>query len=121
MNMDSKTPQKPIGLATFGAPATDRAEPAAKRHLTKETAVMEVYGQTEKIICRMNNLSKTGAFFEIVNATYTPKKNQVVRITVNLKQLNKSYTLHGEVVWSKGLGVGVSFVKPKDLLKKIAK
>ena len=121
MNMDSKTPNKTIGMATFGSPATNRTGPVAKRHQTKETAIMEIYGQTDKIFCRMNNLSTSGAFFEIVNAKYTPKKNQVVRITVSLKQLGKSYTLHGEVVWSKGLGVGVSFVKQKDLFKKIAK
>ena len=77
MTMDSRTPQKTIGMATFGSPATDQAAPVAKRHQTKETAIMEVYGQTEKIFCRMNNLSTSGAFFEIVNAKYTPKKDQV--------------------------------------------
>jgi hypothetical protein len=119
--MDTKTPHKPIGMATFGAPATNRPDPVAKRHNTKETAIIEVYGHTEKIFCRMNNLSTTGAFFEIITANYTPKKNQVVRISVNLKQLNKTYTLHGEIVWSKGLGLGISFIKQKDLFKKIAK
>ena len=82
---------------------------------------MEVYGQTEKIFCRMNNLSVSGAFFEITNAKYTPKKNELVRMTVNLKQLGKTYTLHGEVIWSRGLGLGISFIKQKDLFKKVSK
>ena len=98
------------------------AEPsAAKRHQTKENAVVEVYGQNGKIYCRMNNLSTSGAFFEIVNSSYSPKNKDIVRITVNLKQMSKTYVMHGEVVWSKGLGLGVSFIKQKDLFKKIAK
>lgn len=93
----------------------------AKRHTTKESAVIEIYGQTEKLFCRMNNLSTSGAFFEIVSANFTPKKNQIIRMTVTLKQINKTYILHGEVVWAKGLGVGVSFIKQKDLLTRIVR
>ncbi len=93
----------------------------AKRHATNETAVVEVYGRSGKIFCRMNNLSTSGAFLEILNATFTPKQGDFVRVTVNLKQISKSHTVHGQIIWCRGLGLGISFVKDKDLVKKIIK
>ncbi len=93
----------------------------AKRHHTNETAFVEVHGRTGKIMCRMSNLSKTGAFFEIVNSHFTPRQGDFVRVTVNLKQLNKTHTLHGQIIWNKGLGLGVAFLKSKDVFKKILK
>lgn len=93
----------------------------AKRHATNETAFVEVHGRTGKILCRMNNLSKTGAFFEIVNSHFTPKQGDLVRVTINLKQLNKTHTMHGQIIWNRGLGLGIAFLKSKDVLKKISK
>jgi hypothetical protein len=68
----------------------------------------------------MNNLSTTGAFFEIVNSHFTPKQCDLVRVTINLKQLNKVHTLHGQIIWNRGLQLGISFLKSKDVLKKIS-
>lgn len=96
-------------------------ESIAQRYQTNETAFVEVQGRSGKILCRMNNLSATGAFFEIVNSHFTPKQGDLVRVTINLKQLNKSHTLHGHIVWSRGLGLGIAFLKAKDVVKKIAK
>lgn len=94
---------------------------SAKRHITNEPAIVEVYGRTGKIFCRMNNLSTSGAFFEITNSYHTPRQGDVVRVTINLKQLNKTHTVHGQIIWCRGLGLGVAFIKNKDLYKKIAK
>lgn len=107
MNHD---PQKPANMSEI-----------AERHSTNETAFVEVQGRTGKILCRMNNLSKTGAFFEIVNSHFTPRQGDLVRVTINLKQLNKIHTLHGQIIWNRGLGLGIAFLKSKDVLKKIAK
>jgi PilZ domain len=93
----------------------------AKRHLTNESAVIEIYGRSGKILCKMNNLSVTGAFFEIVNSQMTPKQGDLVRISINLRKLNKTHNMHGIIVWSKGLGVGISFMKTEDLVKLVAK
>ncbi|MCC2678503.1 MAG: PilZ protein [Pseudobdellovibrio sp.] len=87
----------------------------AKRHATKEIAILEVYGRSYKINSRLANLSITGAFLELTSSNYQPKQGDLVRITVPLQKVNKTYTLHGQVVWSRGLGVGVSFLKDKDL------
>lgn len=88
---------------------------AAKRHPTKEIAILEVYGRSYKINSRLANLSVTGAFLELTSSNYQPKQGDLVRITVPLQKVNKTYTLHGQVVWSRGLGLGVSFLKDKDL------
>lgn len=93
----------------------------AKRHYTREHATVEVYGKTGRVHCKMSNLSTTGAFFEIVNTGFTPKQGDIVRVTINLRQINKTHTLHGEIVWNKGLGLGVAFIKQKDVFKKLAK
>jgi hypothetical protein len=93
----------------------------AKRHYTREHATVEVYGKSGRVHCKMNNLSTTGAFFETINTGYTLKQGDIVRVTINLRQINKTHTLHGEVVWNKGLGLGVAFIKQKDVFKKLAK
>lgn len=61
----------------------------------------------------MNNLSATGAFFEILNSNYTPRPGEIVRVVINLKQVNKSHTINGQIVWAKGLGIGIHFIKHK--------
>lgn len=61
----------------------------------------------------MNNLSATGAFFEILNSNYTPRPGEVVRVVINLKQVNKTHTINGQIVWAKGLGIGIHFIKHK--------
>ena len=88
---------------------------SAQRHSTKEFATVEIQGRTLKIQCRLSNVSQTGAFLEIINASLTPKKNDIVRITVHLRQINKVHVIHGQVIWSRGLGIGVSFLRNKDL------
>ena len=89
----------------------------AKRHPTQELASLEIQGRNIKINCRMSNLSQTGAFLEIINSNILPKQGDLVRMTVHLRQLNKMHVLVGQVIWCKGLGVGISFLKNKDLLR----
>jgi hypothetical protein len=94
---------------------------SSKRYLTKESARFEFYGKKEVLFCRMNNLSSTGAFFELLNPVFIPRVGDLVRVTVNLKKLNKTHVVNGEVVWLKGLGLGLSFIKQKDLFDKLSR
>ncbi|MEQ1721671.1 MAG: PilZ domain-containing protein [Pseudobdellovibrio sp.] len=96
-------------------------ELGSKRYFTKEPARIDVYGKKEVLFCRMNNLSSTGAFFELLNPTYIPRIGDLVRMTINLKQVNKTHVVNGEVVWFKGSGLGVSFIKQKELFTKLSK
>ncbi len=86
---------------------------SARRFLTREPARLEIIGKKTILFCRMNNLSATGAFFEILNSNYTPRPGEVVRVVINLKQVNKTHTLNGQIVWAKGLGIGIQFIKHK--------
>lgn len=86
-------------------------QPVAKRYQTREPARVEIVIKKAVLFCRMNNLSKTGAFFEIINSHFTPRVGEIIRVTVNLKQVKKVHTIKGEVVWAKGLGFGVAFIK----------
>ena len=90
------------------------------RHPTKELAQVEVYGRIGKVFCRMANLSTTGACLEIVSSKYSPRKGDIVRVTVALRQLNKTHTLDAEIVWCKGLGLGISFLKKDQIYEKLA-
>ncbi len=92
----------------------------AKRFLTNESAQLEVYGRSGKVFCRMGNLSSSGAYFEVVNSTYTLKSTDLIRIKVHLRQINKTHTLHAEIIWSRGMGIGVRFLKFEDLITKLS-
>ncbi len=92
----------------------------ARRFLTQELANLEVYGKEGKILAKMANVSVTGAFFEIINAAQMPRKNDLVRITIILRALNKTHVIESQVVWSKGLGLGVQFLTRDDMNSKLS-
>ena len=96
------------------------AQDIPKRFQTKEHAQIEVYGGTGKIHCRMVNLSASGAFLEIVNSKYTPKQGDVIRVSVTLRQLNKFHHLDAQIIWCKGLGIGICFLKKNEIYEKLA-
>lgn len=90
---------------------TTTSSVSAKRHQTKELCVLEVQGKTEKLQCWLSNLSTTGAFFEVITTSNTPKKGDLVRVTVRLNELSKNYIIYGQVAWSRVGGIGVEFLK----------
>lgn len=92
----------------------------AQRYNTKETAQIEVYGRMGKVFCKLGNLSESGAFLEIVNSNYVPRSGDLVRITVLLRQLNKTHVVDAEIVWARGLGLGISFLKKSQLLERLS-
>ena len=93
---------------------------APKRFPTKENAQIQVYGRAGTVHCRMANLSATGALLEINNVKSMPKRGDIIRITIALRQLNKSHTLDAEIVWCKGSGIGISFIKRDQIYDKLA-
>jgi PilZ domain len=99
---------------------TQTTQEAPQRFFTQELAQLEVYGRMGKVFCKMANLSQSGAFFEIINSNYMPRSGDLVRITVLLRQINKTHVLDAEIVWCKGLGLGLNFIKKEQLMKKLA-
>lgn len=92
----------------------------ARRFSTQEMAQIEVFGKDGKILTKMGNVSYTGAFFEVISSNFMPQNKDIVRITVNLRSVNKTHVIDAEVVWSKGLGLGVQFLNRDQLNTKIS-
>ncbi len=100
--------------------STQTTEAPPQRFFTQELAQLEVYGRMGKVFCKMANLSQSGAFFEIINSNYMPRAGDLVRVTVLLRQINKTHVLDAEIVWCKGLGLGLNFIKKDQLMKRLA-
>ncbi len=93
---------------------------APQRFPTKEHAQFEVYGRSGTIHCRLANLSSTGALLEIITAKQNPQQGDIIRISVNLRKINKTHALDAEVVWCKEKGIGISFLKKDQIYEKLA-
>lgn len=92
---------------------------SATRYLTKEKASVEIYGRNGNLIAQLKNLSVTGACLEWAQEGVKLEKGDLVRLTVNLKALNRSHNLNGEVVWRNGKKSGINFISSDDLLDKM--
>lgn len=95
--------------------------PPARRFLTQELAQIEVFGKEGKVLTKMANVSVTGAFFEIINSNVIPKKDDLVRITINLRAVNRTHIIDAQIVWAKGLGLGVEFLNRNEVNIKLSK
>ena len=92
---------------------------SAKRFVTKEKADIEVYGHIGKLGAQLRNLSETGAFLEVSSGDYVPQKGDLLNLTVTLDSLKKTYNLAAEVVWSKGMGMGICFINKEEVLERM--
>ena len=95
------------------------SQQVARRFVTQELAHIEIYGKNGRILTKMGNLSSTGAFFEVLSPNFSVKKGDIARVTINLRSLNRVHVVDCEVVWAKGLGVGVTFLKREELQEKL--
>lgn len=91
----------------------------AKRFSTKEKAHLEVYGHIGTLIAKVTNLSQTGAFLEVSTGNYVPQKGDLLNMTVRLDTLRREHNIAAEVVWSRGLGVGICFINKGDVLERM--
>ncbi|WP_374075234.1 PilZ domain-containing protein [Bdellovibrio bacteriovorus] len=91
----------------------------AKRFRTKETAHVEVYGHIGILVANLKNLSQTGAFLEVSQGDYVPQKGDLLNLTVNLTSLRRTHNVAAEVVWSKGLGLGICFINKDQVLERM--
>jgi hypothetical protein len=91
----------------------------ARRFTTNENATIEVFGRMETMHGTMKNLSTSGCFLELTKGEYIPQEGDCIRVVLPLKSINKTRNLFGQVVWKKGVGFGVSFIKKEDISKKM--
>lgn len=91
----------------------------SKRYVTREQAHVEIYGHIGIVSAQLRNLSQTGAFLEIAKGGYVPKKGDLLSLTVKLDTLKKSHNVAAEVIWSKGLGMGICFISKDEVLERM--
>lgn len=92
---------------------------SAKRFKTNEKAHVEVYGHVGVLNASMRNLSQTGAFLEVSRGDYVPRKGDLLNLTVSLDSLKKAHIMAAEVIWCKGLGVGICFISKDEVLERM--
>lgn len=94
-----------------------------RRFATTQDAEIEIESTGSSLISRVRNLSKGGAYLEFM--TPSPLKvGEYVKVKLELKDLQRTYTLPAKVVWanrqgSRGLGIGVEFTGPGDVQRSI--
>jgi hypothetical protein len=91
----------------------------AQRYPSSETGHIEIYGRMGTVVAQMKNISESGAFFEMTQGEYIPKKGDFVHITIHLHSIGKSRSFDAEVIWNQGLGFGARFMKKSALLERL--
>lgn len=91
----------------------------AKRFKTRETARLEVYGHMGILVAFLKNISQTGAFLEVSQGDYVPQKGDLLNMTVSLDSLRRTHNVAAEVIWSKGLGLGITFINKEEVLERM--
>lgn len=92
---------------------------SAKRYQTKEVAQVEVYGHIGILTANLKNISQTGAFLEVRQGGYVPQKGDLLNMTVILEALQRTHNVAAEVVWSRGLGLGICFINKDEVLERM--
>lgn len=85
-----------------------------RRFATSQDAEVSFSNGGGTIVSRVRNLSKGGAYLEFMQPAPI-KVGELVNLKMELKDVNRSYTLHAKVVWTsrtntRGAGIGVEFV-----------
>lgn len=91
----------------------------AERYKTQETASLEIYGKSSKLVAIVKNLSLTGAGIEWLKGDTQLNPGDIVRVFVDLRSVKKNYSLNAEVVWSIGNKGGVHFISSEQVLQKL--
>ncbi len=90
-----------------------------QRFMTRENAMIEIYGRNGQVICSVRNLSATGACIEWNQEGSEMKIGDMIRMTVILKSVGKKHHVNAEVVWRDGNRSGVSFIPSNQVLDKL--
>lgn len=96
-----------------------------RRFYTDEMAEIVPFGQNLIYSSRVCNMSKGGAFLEFVRAAPL-RKGDMVRVKVELKEVNRTYTVPARVVWTgrandadSNFTAGVEFVGVANVQKSV--
>lgn len=90
-----------------------------KRYSVSLPVSSEKYGVGTRASLRMKNVSKTGALLHVTRTVEFFKKGDLLRLTVDLFELKKSKIVNAEIVWQEKDKIGVSFIMPDEVIKKL--
>ncbi len=91
----------------------------SERFQTNEKASLEVYGKSGEAIAEVKNLSKTGACLEWDAQNVKLETGDFVRLTFDLKSVQKKRHVNAKVIWNNGKTSGIVFVRPEELIEKL--
>lgn len=96
-----------------------------RRYRTNITATLETFISGERYYTHMFNLSRGGAYFELTQKP-TVGVGDLLRLKVNLSDVEREHHIHGRVVWTThkghaagGYGLGVKFMKGSDIYRNL--
>ena len=99
------------------------AQRVHRRFNTDESAEVMPFGKNDAYETRVVNISKGGAYLEFSNPLPL-RSGDMVRVKVELKDVNRTYTVPARIVWtgraiggSEGSGAGIQFVGTPDAKK----
>lgn len=113
-----------IGIVNKMLTARAVAQRVHRRFNTDQAAEIEFYGRNDRYISRVCNLSKGGAYLE-TSIGAAIRVGDMMRVTLELKDVNRTYTMPARVVWTRrsaergDTGVGVEFVGTPDVRKTL--
>ena len=95
-----------------------------RRFYTNQKLQLQNAMSGDNYLGKMYNLSRGGAYVEVDNAQFAA--GDIIKITIPLDKVSKSYSLDAEVVWYTQRGfwkgapaIGVRFVKPDDIYRNL--
>lgn len=91
----------------------------AKRYLVSLPVLSEKYGSALNARFRMINLSTSGALLKLLDSKELFKKGDILRLAIELEEINKTNMVSAEIIWVDQNKVGVSFLRPIDVLPKL--
>jgi hypothetical protein len=99
------------------------AQQRFRRFVTAQEAEIHLESTGGKMITRVRNLSKGGAYLEFMTPS-AMKVGEYLTVKLELRDLQRTYTLPAKVVWSnkhgsRGLGIGVEFTGRGDVQRSI--
>lgn len=95
-----------------------------RRFATVQDAEVEIPERAERLLSSVLNLSKGGAYIEFM-ADAGVSVGDIVKVKMELAQMNRTYTMAAKVVWAdhgdQGMGtkIGVEFLGPAEIQRAI--
>jgi len=112
-----------IGIVRKQLLTRNVAQQRYRRFATSQDAELEIDATGGRMVTRVRNLSKGGAYLEFMTPS-SLKIGEYIKVKLELKDLQRVYTFPAKVVWSnrhgnRGLGIGIEFTGRGEIQRSI--